>query len=218
MGIWDLFCSKRSTSASSNPKTDFTEEDNKTDLTITHPIETDGDRANQARLNGGYSDDTFENDITHPITPEDGRNLDVETSNKVVDGPDISRPIIGDEDPAEFAKFTSIADPYGVTSRSDSDDDDDDNRGYGSDYDDDDDNRGYGSDYNDSSASNYDDSSDNDDDDNDSNNDYDDSDGDDDDDNDNNNDDDGSDSDSNNNDDDDDSCDSDSDDNDSYYD
>lgn len=217
MGIWDLFRSKRSTSASSNPKTDFTEEDNKTDLTITHPIETDGDRANQARLNGGYSDDTFENDITHPITPEDGRNLDVETSNKVVDGPDISRPIIGDEDPAEFAKFTSIADPYGVTSRSDSDDDDDD-----------DDNHGYGSDYNDSSASNYDDSSDNDDDDNDSNNDYDDSDGDDDDDNDNNNDDDddgsdsddddGSDSDSNNNDDDDDSCDSDSDDNDSYYD
>lgn len=192
MGIWDLFRSKRSTSASSNPKTDFTEEDNKTDLTITHPMETDGDRANQARLNGGYSDDTFENDITHPITPEDGRNLDVETSNKVIDSPDISRPIVGDEDPAEFAKFTSIADPYGVTSRSDSDNDDDDNRGYGSD----DDN-----------------SSDNDDDDNDSNNDDDDSDGDDDDDNDNDN---GSDSDDDNDDDDDDSYDSDSDDNDSY--
>lgn len=149
MGIWDLFRSKRSTSASSNPKTDFTEEDNKTDLTITHPMETDGDRANQARLNGGYSDDTFENDITHPITPEDGRNLDVETSNKVVDSPDISRPIVGDEDPAEFAKFTSIVDPYGVTSRSDSDNDDDDNRGYGSGD-------------NDSSASNDDNSSDND--------------------------------------------------------
>ncbi len=201
MGIWDLFRSKRSTSASSNPKTDFTEEDNKTDLTITHPMETDGDRANQARLNGGYSDDTFENDITHPITPEDGRNLDVETSNKVVDSPDISRPIVGDEDPAEFAKFTSIADPYGVTSRSDSDNDNDDNRGYGSDD-------------NDSSASNDDNSSDNDDDDNDSNNDDDDSDGDDDDDNDD--DDDGSDSDDDNDDDDDDSYDSDSDDNDSY--
>lgn len=199
MGIWDLFRSKRSTSASSNPKTDFTKEDNKTDLTITHPMETDGDRANQARLNGGYSDDTFENDITHPITPEDGRNLDVETSNKVIDSPDISRPIVGDEDPAEFAKFTSIADPYGVTSRSDSDNDDDDNRGYGSDD-------------NDSSASNDDNSSDNDDDDNDDDdNDDDDSDGDDDN---NNNNDDGSDSD--NDDDDNDSYDSDSDDNDSY--
>lgn len=204
MGIWDLFRSKRSTSASSNPKTDFTEEDNKTDLTITHPMETDGDRANQARLNGGYSDDIFENDITHPITPEDGRNLDVETSNKVVDSPDISRPIVGDEDPAEFAKFTSIADPYGVTSRSDYDNDDDD-----------DDNRGYGSGDNDSSASNDDNSSDNDDDD---------SDGDDDDDNNDNDndngsdsdDDDGSDSDDDNDDDDDDSYDSDSDDNDSY--
>ena len=168
MSIWDLFRPKRSTSTSSNLKTDFTEEDNKTDLTITHPMETDGDRANQARLNGGYSDDTFENDITHPITPEDGRNLDVETSNKVIDSPDISRPIVGDEDPAEFAKFTSIADPYGVTSRSDSDNDDDDNRGYSSDD-------------NDSSVSNDDNSSDNDDDDNDSNNDDDDSDGDDDD-------------------------------------
>lgn len=198
MSIWDLFRPKRSTSTSSNLKTDFTEEDNKTDLTITHPMETDGDRANQARLNGGYSDDTFENDITHPITPEDGRNLDVETSNKVIDSPDISRPIVGDEDPAEFAKFTSIADPYGVTSRSDSDNDDDDNRGYSSDD-------------NDSSVSNDDNSSDNDDDDNDSNNDDDDSDGDDDD---NNDDDDGSDSD--NDDDDDDSYDSDSDDNDSY--
>lgn len=214
MGIWDLFRSKRSTSASSNPKTDFTEEDNKTDLTITHPMETDGDRANQARLNGGYSDDTFENDITHPITPEDGRNLDVETSNKVIDSPDISRPIVGDEDPAEFAKFTSIADPYGVTSRSDSDNDDDDNRGYSSD--DDDDNRGYGSGDNDSSASNDDNSSDNDDDDNDSNNDDDDSDGDDDDDNDDNNNNNGSNSDDDNDDDDDDSYDSDSDDNDSY--
>lgn len=199
MSIWGLFHSKRSKSTSSNPKTDFTEEDNKTDLTITHPMETDGDRANQARLNGGYSDDTFENDITHPITPEDGRNLDVETSNKVIDSPDISRPIVGDEDPAEFAKFTSIADPYGVTSRSDSDNDDDDNRGYGSDD-------------NDSSASNDDNSSDNDDDDNDDDdNDDDDSDGDDDN---NNDDDDGSDSD--NDDDDDDSYDSDSDDNDSY--
>ncbi len=206
MGIWDLFRSKRSTSASSNPKTDFTKEDNKMDLTITHPMETDGDRANQARLNGGYSDDTFENDITHPITPEDGRNLDVETSNKVIDSPDISRPIVGDEDPAEFAKFTSIADPYGVTSRSDSDNDDDDNRGYSSDD-------------NDNSVSNDDNSSDNDDDDNDSNNDDDDSDGDDydndknDDDNNNNN---GSNSDDDNDDDDDDSYDSDSDDNDSY--
>lgn len=213
MSIWDLFRPKRSTSTSSNLKTDFTEEDNKTDLTITHPMETDGDRANQARLNGGYSDDTFENDITHPITPEDGRNLDVETSNKVIDSPDISRPIVGDEDPAEFAKFTSIADPYGVTSRSDSDNDDDDNRGYSSDD-------------NDSSVSNDDNSSDNDDDDNDSNNDDDDSDGDDDDnDNNNNNNDDnndnndnnnGSNSDDDNDDDDDDSYDSDSDDNDSY--
>ena len=199
MSIWDLFRSKRSKSTSSNPKTDFTEEDNKTDLTITHPMETDGDRANQARLNGGYSDDTFENDITHPITPEDGRNLDVETSNKVIDSPDISRPIVGDEDPAEFAKFTSIADPYGVTSRSDSDNDDDDNRGYGSDD-------------NDSSASNDDNSSDNDDDDNDD----DDSDGDDDNNNDDNNNDDDDGSDSDNDDDDDDSYDSDSDDNDSY--
>lgn len=207
MSIWGLFHSKRSKSTSSNPKTDFTEEDNKTDLTITHPMETDGDRANQARLNGGYSDDTFENDITHPITPEDGRNLDVETSNKVIDSPDISRPIVGDEDPAEFAKFTSIADPYGVTSRSDSDNDDDDNRGYGSD-----DNRGYGSDDNDSSASNDDNSSDNDDDDNDD----DDSDGDDDNNNDDNNNDDDDGSDSDNDDDDDDSYDSDSDDNDSY--
>lgn len=205
MSIWGLFHSKRSKSTSSNPKTDFTEEDNKTDLTITHPMETDGDRANQARLNGGYSDDTFENDITHPITPEDGRNLDVETSNKVIDSPDISRPIVGDEDPAEFAKFTSIADPYGVTSRSDSDNDDDDNRGYGSDD-------------NDSSASNDDNSSDNDDDDNDDDdNDDDDSDGDDDNNNDdNNNDDDDDGSDSDNDDDDDDSYDSDSDDNDSY--
>lgn len=203
MSIWGLFHSKRSKSTSSNPKTDFTEEDNKTDLTITHPMETDGDRANQARLNGGYSDDTFENDITHPITPEDGRNLDVETSNKVIDSPDISRPIVGDEDPAEFAKFTSIADPYGVTSRSDSDNDDDDNRGYGSDD-------------NDSSASNDDNSSDNDDDDNDDDdNDDDDSDGDDDNNDDNNNDDDDG-SDSDNDDDDDDSYDSDSDDNDSY--
>lgn len=203
MSIWDLFRPKRSTSTSSNLKTDFTEEDNKTDLTITHPMETDGDRANQARLNGGYSDDTFENDITHPITPEDGRNLDVETSNKVIDSPDISRPIVGDEDPAEFAKFTSIADPYGVTSRSDSDNDDDDNRGYGSDD-------------NDSSASNDDNSSDNDDDDNDDDdNDDDDSDGDDDNNDDNNNDDDDG-SDSDNDDDDDDSYDSDSDDNDSY--
>lgn len=204
MSIWDLFRSKRSKSTSSNPKTDFTEEDNKTDLTITHPMETDGDRANQARLNGGYSDDTFENDITHPITPEDGRNLDVETSNKVIDSPDISRPIVGDEDPAEFAKFTSIADPYGVTSRSDSDNDDDDNRGYGSDD-------------NDSSASNDDNSSDNDDDDNDDDdNDDDDSDGDDDNNNDDNNNDDDDGSDSDNDDDDDDSYDSDSDDNDSY--
>ena len=138
MSIWGLFHSKRSKPTSSNPKTDFTEEDNKTDLTITHPMETDGDRANQARLNGGYSDDTFENDITHPITPEDGRNLDVETSNKVIDSPDISRPIVGDEDPAEFAKFTSIADPYGVTSRSDSDNDDDDDDSYDSDSDDND--------------------------------------------------------------------------------
>ena len=200
MSIWDLFRSKRSKSTSSNPKTDFTEEDNKTDLTITHPMETDGDRANQARLNGGYSDDTFENDITHPITPEDGRNLDVETSNKVIDSPDISRPIVGDEDPAEFAKFTSIADPYGVTSRSDSDNDDD----------------------NDSSASNDDNSSDNDDDDNDDDdnddddNDDDDSDGDDDNNNDDNNNDDDDGSDSDNDDDDDDSYDSDSDDNDSY--
>lgn len=204
MSIWGLFHSKRSKSTSSNPKTDFTEEDNKTDLTITHPMETDGDRANQARLNGGYSDDTFENDITHPITPEDGRNLDVETSNKVIDSPDISRPIVGDEDPAEFAKFTSIADPYGVTSRSDSDNDDDDNRGYGSDD-------------NDSSASNDDNSSDNDDDDNDDDdNDDDDSDGDDDNNNDDNNNDDDDGSDSDNDDDDDDSYDSDSDDNDSY--
>ena len=204
MSIWGLFHSKRSKSTSSNPKTDFTEEDNKTDLTITHAMETDGDRANQARLNGGYSDDTFENDITHPITPEDGRNLDVETSNKVIDSPDISRPIVGDEDPAEFAKFTSIADPYGVTSRSDSDNDDDDNRGYGSDD-------------NDSSASNDDNSSDNDDDDNDDDdNDDDDSDGDDDNNNDDNNNDDDDGSDSDNDDDDDDSYDSDSDDNDSY--
>lgn len=148
MSIWDLFHSKRSKSTSNKSEADLTEEDNKTDLTIAHPIETDGDRVNQARLNGGYSDDTFENDITHPITPEDGRNLDVETSNKVIDRPDISRPIVGDEDPAEFAIFTSIADPYGVVSDSDDDDnydsdsDNDDNSSDSDDDDDDDNNNG----------------------------------------------------------------------------
>lgn len=164
MSIWDLFHSKRSKSTSNKSEADLTEEDNKTDLTIAHPIETDGDRANQARLNGGYSDDAFENDITHPITPEDGRNLDIETSNKVIDRPDISRPIVGDEDPVEFAIFTSITDPCGVVSDSDDDDNgssdsdsDNDDQGYGSDSDSDDD---------DDSDSNNDDDDDNNDDDN----------------------------------------------------
>lgn len=199
MSIWDLFHSKRSKSTSNKSEADLTEEDNKTDLTIAHPIETDGDRVNQARLNGGYSDDTFENDITHPITPEDGRNLDVETSNKVIDRLDISRPIVGDEDPVEFAIFTSITDPYGVVS--DSDDDDNDSSDSDDDSDDDDsdnDDQGYGSD----SDSDDDDDSDSNNDDDDNNNDDSDSD-----------DDDNYDSDS---DDDDNSSDSDDDDDDSY--
>lgn len=174
MSIWDLFHSKRSKSTSNKSETDLTEEDNKTDLTIAHPIETDGDRANQARLNGGYSDDTFENDITHPITPEDGRNLDIETSNKVIDRPDISRPIVGDEDPVEFAIFTSITDPYGVVSDSDDDDNDssdsdsdNDDQGYGSDSDsDDDDDSDSNNDDDDDDNNNGDDNSDSDDDDN----------------------------------------------------
>ena len=171
MSIWDLFHSKRSKSTSNKSEADLTEEDNKTDLTIAHPIETDGDRVNQARLNGGYSDDTFENDITHPITPEDGRNLDVETSNKVIDRPDISRPIVGDEDPVEFAIFTSITDPYGVVS-----DSDDDNDSSDSDDDSDNDDQGYGSD---SDSDDDDDSDSNNDDDDDNNNDSSDSDDDD---------------------------------------